>query len=107
MLYDSYKLWQKTVVYQIYPRSFKDSTGNGIGDIKGIIEKLDYLEDLGIETIWFSPFFESPQQDYGYDNIVSFVPVGQDFCHLSSFTVQQVDIISHSLTLLFWYRDSR
>ncbi len=67
MLYDSYKWWQKTVVYQIYPRSFKDSTGNGIGDIKGIIEKLDYLQDLGIETIWFSPFFESPQQDYGYD----------------------------------------
>jgi len=59
--------WQKTVVYQIYPRSFKDSIGNGIGDIQGIIEKLDYLEDLGIETIWFSPFFESPQQDYGYD----------------------------------------
>lgn len=67
MLYDSYKWWQKTVVYQIYPRSFKDSTGNGIGDIQGIIEKLDYLKDLGIETIWFSPFFESPQQDYGYD----------------------------------------
>ncbi|MBA7540618.1 Oligo-1,6-glucosidase [subsurface metagenome] len=66
-----YKWWQKTVVYQIYPRSFKDSTGNGIGDIQGIIEKLDYLKDLGIETIWISPFFESPQQDHGYD-IVNF-----------------------------------
>ncbi|MFX0105228.1 MAG: alpha-glucosidase [Candidatus Hodarchaeota archaeon] len=62
-----YKWWQKTVVYQVYPRSFKDSTGNGIGDLLGIIEKLDYLKDLGIETIWFSPFFESPQQDHGYD----------------------------------------
>ncbi len=59
--------WKKTVVYQIYPRSFKDSTGNGIGDIPGIISKLDYLRDLGIETIWFSPFFSSPQRDHGYD----------------------------------------
>ena len=62
-----YKWWQKTVVYQIYPRSFKDSTGNGIGDIQGIIEKLDYIKGLGIETIWVSPFFRSPQQDHGYD----------------------------------------
>ncbi|TFF85263.1 MAG: alpha-glucosidase [Promethearchaeota archaeon] len=61
------KWWQKTVVYQIYPRSFKDSTGNGIGDLKGIISKIDYLERLGVETIWFSPFFPSPQQDHGYD----------------------------------------
>ncbi|MFX1572003.1 MAG: alpha-glucosidase [Promethearchaeota archaeon] len=67
MINDQFKWWQKTVVYQIYPRSFKDSTGNGIGDLMGIIEKLDYLQDLGIETIWFSPFFESPQQDHGYD----------------------------------------
>ena len=59
--------WKKTTVYQIYPRSFKDSTGNGIGDIPGIISKLDYLQDLGIETIWFSPFFSSPQADHGYD----------------------------------------
>ena len=61
------KWWQKTVVYQIYPRSYKDSTGNGIGDLPGIISKLDYLEELGVETIWFSPFFTSLQQDHGYD----------------------------------------
>lgn len=59
--------WKKTTVYQIYPRSYKDSTGNGLGDIPGIISKLDYLQDLGIETIWFSPFFLSPQADHGYD----------------------------------------
>ncbi len=64
---DNYKWWQKTVVYQIYPRSFKDSRGNGIGDLLGIIEKLDYIKELGVGTIWFSPFFESPQQDHGYD----------------------------------------
>jgi len=67
MLQKEYSWWQKTVVYQIYPRSFRDTTGNGIGDLQGIIEKLDYLEDLGVETIWFSPFFKSPQKDHGYD----------------------------------------
>ena len=59
--------WKTTTVYQIYPRSFKDSTGNGIGDIPGILSKLDYLQDLGVETIWFSPLFSSPQADHGYD----------------------------------------
>jgi len=59
--------WKTTTIYQIYPRSFKDSTGNGIGDIPGIISKLDYLQDLGVGTIWFSPFFSSPQADHGYD----------------------------------------
>lgn len=59
--------WKETSVYQIYPRSFKDSDGDGIGDIKGIIEQLDYIQSLGIETIWFSPFFKSPQTDHGYD----------------------------------------
>ena len=59
--------WKKTVVYQLYPRSFFDSNGDGIGDLKGIISKLDYLQELGIETIWFSPFFTSPQRDFGYD----------------------------------------
>ncbi|MHA1684286.1 MAG: alpha-amylase family glycosyl hydrolase [Promethearchaeota archaeon] len=59
--------WKKTVVYQIYPRSFMDSNGDGIGDLQGIISKLDYLKNLGVETIWFSPFFDSPQEDFGYD----------------------------------------
>ncbi|UYP47130.1 hypothetical protein NEF87_003415 [Candidatus Lokiarchaeum ossiferum] len=59
--------WKKTTVYQIYPRSFMDSSGNGIGDLEGIISKLDYVKDLGVETIWFSPFYTSPQEDFGYD----------------------------------------
>lgn len=59
--------WKKTVIYQLYPRSFLDSNGDGIGDLKGIISKLNYLKDLGVETIWFSPFFTSPQKDFGYD----------------------------------------
>ncbi len=59
--------WQTTTIYQIYPRSFMDSNRDGIGDIKGIISKLDYIKELGFETIWISPFYDSPQQDFGYD----------------------------------------
>ena len=59
--------WKELIGYQIYPRSFKDSNGDGIGDINGIIEKLDYLKELGIDLIWVSPFFKSPNDDNGYD----------------------------------------
>ena len=59
--------WQEVVVYQIYPRSFKDSNGDGIGDIGGMIEKLDYLEKLGIGAVWLSPVYQSPNDDNGYD----------------------------------------
>ena len=61
------KWWQKAVVYQIYPRSFQDSNGDGIGDINGIIQRLDYLQDLGIELIWLTPMYVSPGRDKGYD----------------------------------------
>ncbi len=61
------KWWKESVVYQIYPKSFKDSNGDGIGDIKGIIEKLDYLKELGVNVLWISPMLESPQDDNGYD----------------------------------------
>ena len=59
--------WQEVVVYQIYPRSFKDSNGDGIGDLRGIIEKLDYLQTLGIGAVWLSPVYKSPNDDNGYD----------------------------------------
>ena len=59
--------WKNSVVYQIYPRSFKDSNGDGFGDLQGVIEKLDYLKELGIDVIWLSPVFDSPQDDNGYD----------------------------------------
>lgn len=59
--------WKKSVVYQVYPRSFKDTNNDGYGDINGVTEKLDYLKELGIDVIWLSPVYESPQDDNGYD----------------------------------------
>ncbi len=59
--------WKSTTVYQIYPRSFYDTDGDGLGDLHGIIQKLDHIKKLGFETIWISPFFKSPQRDFGYD----------------------------------------
>ena len=59
--------WKQAVVYQIYPRSFADSNGDGIGDIPGIIGRLDYLSALGVDVLWLSPVYPSPQDDNGYD----------------------------------------
>ena len=63
----SVKWWKNAVVYQIYPRSFQDSNGDGIGDLKGIEQRLPYLQELGIDVIWISPIFRSPMEDNGYD----------------------------------------
>ena len=59
--------WRHGVFYQIYPRSFQDANGDGVGDIKGIIDRLPYLRTLGIDAIWLSPIFPSPMADFGYD----------------------------------------
>ena len=59
--------WQGAVIYQIYPRSFFDTSKNGLGDINGITQKLSYIEDLGVDAIWLSPIFTSPMKDMGYD----------------------------------------
>ena len=59
--------WKKGVIYQIYPRSFNDTSGNGIGDLKGISKKISYLSSLGVDAIWLSPVFTSPMKDMGYD----------------------------------------
>src|SRR5512143_2558829 len=61
------KWWKESVVYQIYPRSFSDSNGDGIGDLRGIIHKLDYLQELGVQVVWLSPVYRSPNDDNGYD----------------------------------------
>jgi alpha-glucosidase len=61
------KWWQQGIIYQVYPRSFQDSNGDGVGDLRGIVSRLDYLQWLGIDAIWVSPFYPSPMRDFGYD----------------------------------------
>lgn len=64
--------WQNGVIYQIYPKSFQDTTGSGTGDLRGVIQRLDYLHKLGVDAVWLTPFYVSPQVDNGYDgNVVS------------------------------------
>ena len=64
---DDYLWWRNGVIYQLYPRSFFDHDGDGIGDLPGIISKLDYLVHLGVDAVWLSPFYPSPNVDFGYD----------------------------------------
>src|SRR5687767_13551941 len=64
---DHHEWWRRGVIYQIYPRSFADSNGDGVGDLPGIVGKLDYLEWLGVDAVWISPIYPSPMADFGYD----------------------------------------
>ena len=72
------KWWQDAIIYQLYIRSFKDSNNDGIGDFQGIISKLDYFTDLGVDALWISPHYESPMDDNGYD-ISDFYKVSKDY----------------------------
>lgn len=76
--------WQDGIIYQIYPRSFADSNGDGIGDLEGVISKLDYLQALGIDGIWFSPFYPSPMHDFGYD-VADYCAIADEFGTLDTF----------------------
>ena len=76
--------WKEQIIYQIYPRSFYDSNNDGIGDLNGIILKLDYLKLLGIDTIWLSPHFDSPNDDNGYD-IRNYKKVMEEFGSMQDF----------------------
>ena len=110
--------WKGAVVYQIYPRSFMDSNGDGIGDLPGIISKLDYVKRLGVDGIWISPFFTSPMKDFGYD-IADYRGVDKIFGNLNDFkTLLQrahsfglkvvVDqVMSHSSDQHPWFSESR
>jgi alpha-glucosidase len=110
--------WRGAVIYQIYPRSFKDSNGDGIGDLAGIIEKLDYLQTLGIEAIWISPFCTSPMQDFGYD-VANYCDVDPMFGTLADFDrlvaaahARNIKIImdqvwGHSSDAHPWFQESR
>lgn len=76
--------WQEAILYQVYLRSFKDTTGDGIGDLRGVVQKLDYLKDLGVDTVWVSPHYDSPMDDNGYD-IRDFYKVSSDYGTLDDF----------------------
>lgn len=79
------KNWYKNaIVYHVYPRSFKDSNGDDIGDLNGITSKLEYIADIGMDALWLSPFYTSPQFDFGYD-IANYIDVDKDYGTLADF----------------------
>ncbi len=110
--------WKESVVYQIYPRSFNDSNGDGVGDIKGITEKLDYLKDLGIDVIWLSPVYQSPNDDNGYD-ISDYRAIMDEFGTMDDWEemLQEVHargmklimdlVVNHSSDEHNWFEESR
>ncbi|MCO4096210.1 alpha,alpha-phosphotrehalase [Macrococcoides canis] len=110
--------WRKSVVYQIYPKSFNDTTGNGHGDINGIIEKLDYLKHLGIDYIWLTPVYRSPMNDNGYD-ISDYYEINPEFgtkedfrrlldeAHARGIKIMSDIVINHTSTHHNWFVESR
>lgn len=110
--------WKESVIYQIYPRSFKDSNGDGIGDLRGIIEKLDYLKELGIDIIWLNPIYKSPNDDNGYD-ISDYTDIMDEFGNMADFDELLEGIHARGMKLLMdlvvnhtsdehpWFQESR
>lgn len=93
------KWWKESVVYQIYPRSFKDSNGDGIGDLNGITEKMDYLRELGINVIWLSPVYQSPNTDNGYD-ISDYQAIMEEFGTMEDFDRMLQSAHDHGIRLV-------
>ncbi|HKL99783.1 MAG TPA: alpha-glucosidase [Mobilitalea sp.] len=91
--------WKEAVFYQIYPRSFKDSNGDGIGDLIGIIEKLDYLKELGIDAIWLSPIYDSPNDDNGYD-IRDYRKIMTEFGSMEDFNLLLTELHNRGMRLI-------
>ena len=112
------KWWKEAVVYQIYPRSFKDNDGDGIGDLKGIISKLDYIKSLGVDVIWLNPIYSSPNDDNGYDvsdyrNIMKDFGTMEDFdallkgLHQRGIKLVMDLVVNHSSDEHEWFKQSR
>jgi len=112
------KWWKEAVVYQIYPRSFKDSDGDGIGDIKGIISKLDYVKSLGVDVVWLNPIFASPNDDNGYD-ISDYRAIMKEFGTMADFDIMLKEmhdrgiklvldlVVNHSSDEHEWFKQAR
>ena len=110
--------WKEAVIYQIYPRSFADSNGDGIGDLNGIIAHLDYLQTLGIDVIWLSPVYKSPNDDNGYDisdyrNIMDDFGTMEDFdrllleAHRHNIKIVMDLVVNHTSDEHAWFVESR
>ncbi|NYE03951.1 trehalose-6-phosphate hydrolase [Bacillus niacini] len=110
--------WKTAVVYQIYPKSFYDTTGNGTGDIQGIIQKLDYLKELGVDVLWLTPIYKSPQRDNGYDisdyyNIQEEYGTMDDFdqllceAHKRGIKIIMDIVINHTSTEHEWFKQAK
>jgi alpha-glucosidase len=110
--------WKHAIIYEIYPRSFQDSNGDGMGDLNGITSRLDYLKDLGIDAIWITPFYPSPQVDYGYD-ISDYTAIDPDYGTMADFErlVQEAKkrdikvildfVMNHTSDQISWFKESR
>lgn len=110
--------WQGAIIYQIYPRSFLDTTGNGVGDLQGIVEKLDYVAELGVDAVWISPFVKSPMKDFGYD-VSDYRAVDPMFgthedlsrlvaeAHRRGIRVLMDQVLSHTSNQHPWFLESR
>ncbi|TWI54506.1 alpha,alpha-phosphotrehalase [Halalkalibacter nanhaiisediminis] len=110
--------WRKSVVYQIYPKSFNDTTGNGVGDLQGIIEKLDYLKKLGVDVLWLTPVYASPQKDNGYD-ISDYYSIHEEYGTMEDFERLLAEthnrgmklimdlVVNHTSTEHKWFKESK
>ncbi|EWG12684.1 alpha,alpha-phosphotrehalase [Cytobacillus firmus] len=110
--------WKKAVVYQIYPKSFNDTTGNGVGDIPGIIAKLDYLKELGVDVVWLTPIYKSPQRDNGYD-ISDYFSIHEEYGTMEDFDKLLEEahnrdiklimdiVVNHTSTEHHWFQEAK
>jgi alpha-glucosidase len=93
------KWWQTGVIYQIYPRSFQDTDGDGIGDLDGITQRLAHLVDLGVDALWISPIFPSPMRDFGYD-VINYCDIDSCFGWLKAFDAMLAAAHARGLKLI-------
>ncbi len=115
---NDYNWWQRAVIYEVYVRSFRDSDGDGVGDLPGVIEKLPYLQDLGVDAIWLTPFYKSPMVDNGYDvsdydHVDPLFGTDEDFgrlvaeAHARGMKVVIDIVVNHTSSEHPWFRESR
>jgi alpha-glucosidase len=95
--------WQRGVIYQIYPRSFQDSNGDGIGDLDGILQRLEYCASLGVDVVWLSPIYPSPMADFGYD-VSDYTDVHPMFGTLAAFDELAAELKRRDMKLILDYR---